>query len=99
MKNCFRCGTDFNPQGKERVCPDCRPKAPPRKPKVLSPREVQVLNLLCEGHANKEIAARLHLSEGTIKQYVHNIGSIMGVRKRVAIVMAEYRRRASQEAT
>ena len=37
----------------------------------LSPREVRVVRLVAEGKANKEIAAVLNLSEGSVKQYLH----------------------------
>jgi DNA-binding NarL/FixJ family response regulator len=40
---------------------------------ALTPREEEVLNLLVEGLSNKEIGARLHLTEGTIKNYVSAI--------------------------
>jgi DNA-binding NarL/FixJ family response regulator len=39
----------------------------------LTPREEEVLELLVEGLSNKEIGARLHLTEGTIKNYVSAI--------------------------
>ena len=39
----------------------------------LTPREEEVLHLLVEGLSNKEIGARLHLTEGTIKNYVSAI--------------------------
>jgi DNA-binding NarL/FixJ family response regulator len=39
----------------------------------LTPREEEVLHLLVEGLSNKEIGAHLHLTEGTIKNYVSNI--------------------------
>ncbi|HSR32550.1 MAG TPA: response regulator transcription factor [Anaerolineae bacterium] len=39
----------------------------------LTPREEEVLQLLVEGLSNKEIGARLHLTEGTIKNYVSAI--------------------------
>jgi DNA-binding NarL/FixJ family response regulator len=40
---------------------------------ALTPREEEVLNLLVEGLSNKEIGARLHLTEGTVKNYVSAI--------------------------
>jgi DNA-binding NarL/FixJ family response regulator len=39
----------------------------------LTPRESEVLEMLAEGIANKEIAARLHLSEHTVKFHVNAI--------------------------
>jgi DNA-binding NarL/FixJ family response regulator len=41
----------------------------------LTPREMEVLHLLAEGLANREIANRLNISEHTIK---FHIGSILG---------------------
>jgi DNA-binding NarL/FixJ family response regulator len=40
---------------------------------ALTPREEEVLHLLVEGLSNKEIGARLHLTEGTVKNYVSAI--------------------------
>ncbi|MGD2205851.1 MAG: response regulator transcription factor [Anaerolineae bacterium] len=51
----------------------------PKKPsedlviEPLTPREEEVLHLLTEGLSNREIGARLHLTEGTIKNYVSAI--------------------------
>jgi DNA-binding NarL/FixJ family response regulator len=42
-------------------------------PKILSTREGQVLELMSEGLQNKLIAARMELSEHTVKVHVHNI--------------------------
>ena len=39
----------------------------------LTPREEEVLLWLVEGLSNKEIGARLHLTEGTVKNYVSAI--------------------------
>lgn len=39
----------------------------------LSPRELEVLNGLCQGHSNKEIARELDLQEVTIKLHVRTL--------------------------
>jgi DNA-binding NarL/FixJ family response regulator len=39
----------------------------------FSTRELEILKLMAGGYANKEIAAALHLAEGTIKNYVSEI--------------------------
>jgi two-component system, NarL family, response regulator LiaR len=48
----------------------------------LSDREREVLRLLADGLSNNEIAGRLFLSEGTIKNYVSAIFSKLGVADR-----------------
>lgn len=40
---------------------------------ALTPREVEVLTLIAQGLANKEIAGRLGTASGTIKMHVQNI--------------------------
>jgi DNA-binding NarL/FixJ family response regulator len=52
----------------------------------LSRREQQLVGLVRIGLTNKEIAARLNLSERTIKNHVHRIFRKVGVRDRVAMV-------------
>ena len=37
------------------------------QPSPLSPRQNEILELIVQGHANKMIARRLHLSEKTVK--------------------------------
>lgn len=55
----------------------------------LSRREKQVLRLLARGLPNAEIAGRLHLSEGTIRNYVSAIFSKLNVSDRTqAAVLA-----------
>ena len=39
----------------------------------LSEREIEILKLVSQGLTNKEIAARLFLAEGTVKNYVTSI--------------------------
>jgi len=41
--------------------------------KLLSPREREVVLLVARGLTNREVGRELGLSEGTVKQYVHNI--------------------------
>ena len=48
----------------------------------LTEREVEVLRALADGLSNREIADRLFLAEGTVKNYVTNILGKIGVRDR-----------------
>jgi DNA-binding NarL/FixJ family response regulator len=54
---------------------------------VLTPRENEVLTLLAEGLSNKEIAAKLEISEHTAKFHVNSILQKMGAQKRVEAVV------------
>ncbi|MCS7039170.1 MAG: response regulator transcription factor [Anaerolineae bacterium] len=58
------------------------PSSPARLPEPLSEREHEVLRLLAEGLTNREIAERLYLAEGTVKNYVTNILNKIGARDR-----------------
>ena len=53
---------------------------------VLTGREMQILELLCAGTQNKVIAARLNLSENTVKVHIRNIYKKMRVRNRTEAV-------------
>jgi DNA-binding NarL/FixJ family response regulator len=55
----------------------------------LSEREKEVLGLLGKGLSNSEIAARIYLSEGTVRNYVSSIFEKLGVEDRTqAAVLA-----------
>jgi len=49
----------------------------------LSEREMQVLHCIADGLSNKEIADKLYLSEGTVKNYISSVYSKMDVRDRI----------------
>ncbi|HVS53986.1 MAG TPA: response regulator transcription factor [Opitutaceae bacterium] len=56
----------------------------PRRPAppladALSARELEVLRFLTEGCSNKEIGARLRISEGTVKNHMTNVLGKLGV--------------------
>jgi DNA-binding NarL/FixJ family response regulator len=48
----------------------------------LTPREVEVLNLIVKGNSNKEIGAALFISEATVKTHVNNILGKLGASDR-----------------
>lgn len=52
----------------------------------LTPKQNEVLHLLAEGLYNKEIADRLGITEGTVKQYCHAIYRKLHVANRVEAV-------------
>ncbi|MFF9268002.1 response regulator [Streptomyces rochei] len=57
---------------------------------LLSPREREVLGLVGAGLSNPEIAARLHLVEGTVKAYVSAVLDWLEVRNRVRAAIVAY---------
>ncbi len=62
------------------------------RPGGLTERELEVLRCMAEGLSNKEIAARLHMTERTVAFHVSNILQKLGVASRVeAVVWAKDR--------
>ena len=57
------------------------------RPEPLSEREVEVLRLMTGGLSNREIAASLHMAEGTVKNHTSNILGKLGVRDRTRAVL------------
>jgi DNA-binding NarL/FixJ family response regulator len=62
------------------------PARPSPLAEPLSEREMEVLRLLADGASNKDIAARLVLAEGTVKNHVTNILGKLGVAGRMQAV-------------
>jgi two-component system, NarL family, response regulator LiaR len=57
----------------------------------LSTRELEILELIVEGHSNPEIAKRLYLSLSTIKTHVHSIMNKLAVSDRVQAAVVALR--------
>lgn len=60
----------------------------------LSARSVQLVQLTSRGLTNREIAERLHLSEATVKTYMHGLFREVGVRNRAELVALAERMQA-----
>lgn len=49
----------------------------------LSPRELEIVRLVADGLTNKEVGARLFITEGTVKNHVHNALQKLGLENRI----------------
>jgi DNA-binding NarL/FixJ family response regulator len=57
-----------------------------RRGELLSPREWQILELLAQGHTNREISERLPVSVKTVETYRARIVNKLGLRSRAELV-------------
>jgi DNA-binding NarL/FixJ family response regulator len=58
----------------------------------LTPREIEVLQLIRDGHKNKQIADRLSISENTVNFHIKNIVDKLGANDRTHAVTIAVRR-------
>ncbi|MBO2455479.1 response regulator transcription factor [Actinomadura barringtoniae] len=58
----------------------------------LSPRELEVLSLIARGSTNREAAAKLFISEATVKTHLLHIYAKLGVKDRAAAVAEAFER-------
>ena len=56
-------------------------------PTGYSERELEIIRAVADGLSNKEIAARLYISEGTVKNYITTILSKEGLSHRTALAV------------
>ena len=59
---------------------------------AISPREFDVLTLIAQGLSNKEIAAELKLSDGTVRNYISEMLTKLDVRDRTQLAILYYRK-------
>ncbi len=53
----------------------------------LTPREVEVAKLICEGRNNEQIAQELHIAYNTVRVHLGHICSKVGVRGKVDLII------------
>ena len=53
---------------------------------LITPREISIVKMAAQGLKNKEISARLFISEGTVKVHLHNIFEKLQVKGRLALL-------------
>ncbi|RCK73477.1 MAG: putative two-component system response regulator [Anaerolineae bacterium] len=65
---------------------------PTKLKEALSEREVEILRLIAQGYTNAEIADKLYLTRGTVRNYVSSILEKLGVedRTQAAILAIQY---------
>lgn len=71
-----------------RLASDNRRRPEPTRQVHLTPRQRDVLALLCEGLPNKLICRRLNISSGTVKAHISSILRELGVSSRLQAVVA-----------
>ena len=52
----------------------------------ISKRELEILNLMAQGHSNQEIAAKLFVSLSTVKTHIQNLFEKLDVKRRIQAV-------------
>lgn len=70
-----------------------------RTAQELNDRELEILDLISEGLTNREIGARLYLSEKTVKHHVSDLLAKLGLARRVEAAGFAIRLKASREAS
>lgn len=88
-RSCFRCGSEFHGERGQRICSTCAVPKDVKRPlsRNLTFREKQVVTLICKAKLSKEIAYELHLTEGTVKEYLNRIFRKVGVSNRTELAV------------
>jgi DNA-binding NarL/FixJ family response regulator len=73
--------------------PDERTRENPEKARIesLTPREIEVIQLLAEGLKNHQIAKRLFVSEGTVRHYLNRVFTKLNITDRSKLLIYAFR--------
>jgi len=58
-----------------------------RQDDLLTQREIEIVDLVCRGMKNRDIANRYNLTEGTVKVHLHNVYRKLGVASRSELII------------
>lgn len=86
-------GSFLDPSITRKVMDAALPGVPADPLKGLAPQEQRILDLIAEGKQNKEIAAKLGLAEGTVRNTLTTIYTKLGVENRIEAVTLWLKRR------
>lgn len=78
--------------GEHYIPPEIAVRVGERLPADLSPRELDVLQMLGRGFSNKEIGTQLGVAEGTVKIHITNMFGKLGVADRTQALLAAIKR-------
>ncbi len=81
-----RGGSTMDPRLIARAVNRLRPDPVRNKLAELTSQEQRILDLVAEGLTNREVAQQMHLAEQTVKNYVSNILSKLGLKRRTQAV-------------
>ncbi|GIJ75722.1 DNA-binding response regulator, NarL/FixJ family, contains REC and HTH domains [Micromonospora phaseoli] len=90
VRSAARGESVLSPSVAGRLMGRLRDPGPAEEP--LSQRELEVLTLVARGSSNRETAARLFISEATVKTHLLHVYAKLGVNDRAAAVAAAYDR-------
>jgi DNA-binding NarL/FixJ family response regulator len=78
----------LDPEATRRALKHALEKGSPREGEPrLTAREIDIVRLVARGLRNKEIAAEITVTEGTVKMHLHNIYDKLGVSTRTELAM------------
>jgi len=94
LRNCNRCGGEIRAAETQLFCVTCNPSDRERPvPPSLTFRERQIVGLIQQAKSNRQIACELHLTEGTVKEYLNRIYRKLGVGSRTQLAIWAFRQR------